>query len=125
MVGGAVILFLPPAPSLLLLAILWAVEVLASTASVPAEEALVADPGESFGLYTFAIGSGAVIGPLIGGWLYDQAGHTVPFCFTALLAFVGICYLAGIGYMFGMFFLVLRKQGHCGLLPRVQKSVIL
>ncbi|MGD2207054.1 MAG: hypothetical protein PVH17_09765, partial [Anaerolineae bacterium] len=43
LVSGAVILFLPHAQSLLLLAILWAVEALAFTASVPAEEALVAD----------------------------------------------------------------------------------
>jgi MFS family permease len=68
---------------------------LAFTASVPAEEALVADlsgqeqRGESFGLYTFASGLGAVVGPLVGGWLYDQAGHSVPFYFTAALVFLG------------------------------------
>jgi DHA1 family multidrug resistance protein-like MFS transporter len=95
LVSGAVILFLPHAPSLLLLAILWAVEALAFTASVPAEEALVADlsgseqRGESFGLYTFASGLGAVVGPLVGGWLYDQVGHSAPFYFTAALVFVG------------------------------------
>lgn len=95
LVGGSVILFLPHTPSLVLLAVLWALEALAFTASVPAEEALVADlsgtdrQGESFGLYTFASGLGAVIGPLIGGWLYDQVGHVVPFYFTAALAFVG------------------------------------
>ena len=95
LVSGAVILFLPHATSLLLLAMLWAVEALAFTASVPAEEALVADlsggeqRGESFGLYTFASGLGAVVGPLVGGWLYDQVGHSAPFYFTAALAFVG------------------------------------
>ena len=95
LVSGMVILVLPHAPSLLLLAVLWAVEALAFTASVPAEEALVADlsghqqRGESFGLYTFASGLGAVFGPLVGGWLYDQVGHAVPFYFTATLVFLG------------------------------------
>jgi DHA1 family multidrug resistance protein-like MFS transporter len=95
LVSSAVILFLPHAPSLLVLAVLWAVEALAFTAAVPAEEALVADlsgseqRGESFGLYTFASGLGAVIGPLVGGWLYDYAGHSVPFYFTAGLGLLG------------------------------------
>jgi MFS family permease len=95
LVSGAVTLFLPHAPSLWLLAILWAVEALAFTASVPAEESLVADlsgsdqRGGSFGLYTFASGLGAVLGPLAGGWLYDQIGHNAPFYFTAALVFVG------------------------------------
>jgi sugar phosphate permease len=94
-ISGAVILALPRAPSLLLLAILWAVEALAFTASVPAEEALVADlsgseqRGESFGFYTFAAGLGAVIGPVVGGWLYDNVGHSVPFYSTAALVFLG------------------------------------
>jgi len=75
LVSGTVILFLPHAPGLLVLAVLWALEALAFTASIPAEEALIADlsdseqQGRSFGLYTFASGLGAVIGPLIGGWL--------------------------------------------------------
>ena len=95
LISSAVILVLPHAPSLWLLALLWAVEALAFTASVPAEEALVADlspseeRGTSFGLYAFASGLGAVIGPLIGGWLYDQVGHTAPFVFTSALAFLG------------------------------------
>ncbi len=94
-VSGAVTLAIPHAPSLLLLAVLWALEALAFTASVPAEEALVADlsgsgrRGESFGLYTFAAGLGAVVGPLVGGWLYDNAGHAAPFYATAATVFLG------------------------------------
>jgi MFS family permease len=100
LVSGLVALSLPHAPSLLLLAALWAIEALAFTASVPAEEALVADlsgserRGESFGLYTFASGLGAVVGPLIGGLLYDQVGHAIPFYFTAALVFVGALLIA-------------------------------
>jgi MFS family permease len=100
LVSGVVTLFLPHAPSLLLLAILWAVEALAFAASVPAEEALVADlsgsdrQGASFGFYTLASGLGAVVGPLIGGWLYDQVGHAVPFYFTAALVLFGAVLIA-------------------------------
>ena len=95
LVSGAVTLFLPHAPNLLLLAALWVVEAVAFTAAVPAEEALVADTsgserrGLSFGFYTFASGLGAVVGPLVGGWLYDQVGPTAPFYFTAALVFLG------------------------------------
>jgi DHA1 family multidrug resistance protein-like MFS transporter len=95
LVSGAVTLFLPHAPSLLLLAVLWVVEAVAFTAAVPAEEALVADSsgseqrGMSFGFYAFASGLGAIVGPLVGGWLYDQVDHAAPFYFTAALVFVG------------------------------------
>jgi len=95
LVSGTVTLFLPLAPSLLLLAVLWVIEAVAFTAAVPAEEALVADTsgseqrGMSFGFYAFASGLGAIIGPFVGGWLYDRVGHTAPFYFTAALVFVG------------------------------------
>jgi MFS family permease len=94
-VSGTVTLLVPHAPSLLLLAALWAVEALAFSAATPAQEALVADlsgggqRGESFGLYTFAAGLGAAVGPLIGGWLYDNAGHVAPFYATAAAVFLG------------------------------------
>jgi MFS family permease len=94
-VSGTMALLLPHAPSLIVLAILLAVEALAFTASIPAEEALVADlsgsqqRGEAFGLFTFASGLGAVLGPLIGGWLYDHTTHTVPFYYMATLVFIG------------------------------------
>lgn len=44
--------------------------------------------GTSYGLYTFAYFLGAVIGPLAGGWLYDQVSPATPFTLnTAVLAF--------------------------------------
>jgi len=68
-----------------LLALLWAVESLGYTVSIPAERAFVADiagadiRGTSYGLYTFAYFLGAAVGPVAGGWLYDNVGHAVPF----------------------------------------------
>lgn len=72
-------------------------EALAFTASVPAEESLVADlsgieqRGRSFGLYTLASDLGAVVEPLASGWLHNQVEHTQHPSILALpLAFLGV-----------------------------------
>ena len=89
LVSALVSLFLPNLSSLLWLILLWAIEALGYTAATPAQEALVADltgqerRGTAYGLYTFAASLGAVVGPLIGGWLYDAQGHAVPFYVNA------------------------------------------
>lgn len=65
---------IPFAQSLWPLALLWAFE----AAAIPTEEALVVDlsDGERLGVvlgfYTAAAGLGGVIGPLLGGWLFDR-----------------------------------------------------
>jgi MFS family permease len=57
----------------------------------PAQEALVADivgkdiRGSAYGLYLFVFSLGAVIGPLIGGWLYDSFGYAVPFYLNGIV----------------------------------------
>ena len=87
--SALVSLFLPNLPSLVWLVLFWAIEALGYTAATPAQEALVADltgqerRGTAYGLYTFAASLGAVVGPLIGGWLYDAQGHAVPFYVNA------------------------------------------
>ena len=86
MVGaGLVSLFVPSLPSLTLLTVLWVIEAVGFSMANPAEAALVADltgegaRGTGFGMYTFAQGVGFILGPLLGGWLYDAAGHAIPF----------------------------------------------
>lgn len=93
LVGAAASAFIPHLRSLAALAGLWAIESAGYAASIPAERAYVADiagqdvRGTSYGLYTFAYFLGAVIGPLAGGWLYDQVGPATPFYLnTAVLA---------------------------------------
>ena len=86
---------MPHLPSVWLLTILWALESLGVIIAAPAERAFVADiagedaRGASYGWYTFAYFFGAVLGPLAGGWLYDNFGHAAPFYLNAGVLLLG------------------------------------
>lgn len=101
-VGAAASALIPHLRSLIPLVILWAIESLGYTASVPAERAFVADiagqdtRGASYGLYTFAYFLGSALGPLAGGWLYDNLGHATPFYLNAAVLLVGAVLVAGV-----------------------------
>jgi MFS family permease len=90
--GSALI---PHLGSVIALTVLWAVESLGYAASLPAERAFVADiagedvRGTSYGLYTFAYFLGAALGPLAGGWLYDNLGHAMPFYLNSVVLIMG------------------------------------
>ncbi|RPJ44518.1 MAG: MFS transporter, partial [Chloroflexi bacterium] len=66
-------------------------EAVCFAASDPASQALVTDltaenqRGRVFGIYALAGGLGAVIGPLAGGWFYDNVGQTSPFIINAVV----------------------------------------
>lgn len=83
--SGIFALLIPTLPSLLWLAVLWALEAVGLAMAGPAEAAFVADltgseqRGAGYGLYTLAASSGAVCGPVLGGWLYDTQSHALPF----------------------------------------------
>ncbi len=93
--AGLVSIGMPAMPSLIFLAALWVLEAVGLSAASPAEAALVADlagrnvRGRGYGLYMFASGLGFTVGPLIGGWLYDSAGHAIPFYANGIILFVG------------------------------------
>jgi len=95
LVGAVATLAVPFVRSLWPLALVWVLEAAAFAAAVPAEEALVVDLagnqklGMTMGLYTAAAGLGAVIGPLLGGWLYDHIGALSVFGTAALLLALG------------------------------------
>ena len=101
-VGAAASALIPNLRSFIPLIILWAIESVGYTASVPAERAFVADiagedtRGTSYGLYTFAYFLGAALGPLVGGWLYDNLGHATPFYLNAVVLLVGALLVAGV-----------------------------
>ncbi len=94
-VSGLSALAVPFVQSLWPLALLWVFEAAAFAAAVPAEEALVVDisgddqQGTALGFYTAAAGLGGVIGPLLGGWLYDRFAALGAFGASALLMVLG------------------------------------
>jgi len=100
LVGALASALVPHLRSVIALTVLWAVESLGYTASVPAERAFVADiagedvRGTSYGFYTFAYFLGAVLGPLAGGWLYDNLGHAMPFYLNTAVLLVGALLVA-------------------------------
>lgn len=83
--SGIVSLCFPGVHSMKLLVVLWVLESIGVVLASPAEKALVADMagenirGSAYGMYLFAASLGAVIGPLMGGWLYDTFGYGFPF----------------------------------------------
>ncbi len=93
-IGALASALIPQLSSLVLLALLWGVDSLGYTASSPAERAFVADiagsdaRGVSYGLYTFAYFLGTAIGPLAGGWLYDNVGKASPFYLNSVMLLV-------------------------------------
>lgn len=76
---------IPLLSSVLLLAILWALQALCYAAGDPAEQALVADltggdqRGRAYSLYAMADDLGATIGPVGGTWLFQAVGAQAPF----------------------------------------------
>ncbi len=91
LVSGLAALAVPFVQSLWPLALLWVIEAAAFAAATPAEEALVIDisgderQGTALGYYTAAAGVGGVIGPLMGGWLYDRFAALGAFGISAAL----------------------------------------
>ncbi len=94
-VAGLAAAAVPFVRSLWPLAVLWVLEAAAFAAATPAEEALVIDvadsahQGSALGYYIAAAALGGVIGPLLGGWIYDRVGAGEAFVTTALLLVLG------------------------------------
>ena len=84
---------------LLPLVVLWVSEAVGFSAATPAEQALVADlsggksRGRSFGMYTTAQSLGQVIGPTLGGSLYESVAHNAPFFFNTIVLWLGAAIL--------------------------------
>jgi len=86
---------LPAITNIFWLAILWSLLALCFAAGDPAEQALVAEltgsnqHGRAYGFYVMASDIGAAIGPLGGGWLFDEIGVSAPFIATGIV--LSIC----------------------------------
>lgn len=94
-VGGFASVLIPHLGSVIALSVLWCIETIGYTISIPAERAFVADiagediRGTSYGMYTFSYFLGAAIGPLAGGWLYDNVGKAMPFYLNTIILILG------------------------------------
>jgi MFS family permease len=83
--SGILSLSLPHLPSIAWLVVLYTLSSAGWALSSPARTALVADfcgdgeRGRAYGLYQFCLFSGTAIGPLVGGYLYDELGRSIPF----------------------------------------------
>jgi MFS family permease len=87
-------LLVPGIPHLPWLIVLWTLRTVGLTAAVPPQKALVSDMtdtdgrGIGYGLYMLAAGLGEVVGPLLGGWLYDAVDHATPFYLSGIVLLV-------------------------------------
>ncbi len=94
-VGGVVALAIPHLRSIWPLIMLWIAESVCFAGATPAEEALVADLSEpearglAYGIYTGTYSLGSVIGPLLGGWVYERCGEATPFFIAAGMLWLG------------------------------------
>jgi len=105
MIGGLIVgavasALIPHLGSLVALALLWTIESASYAAATPAERAFVADiagedvRGSSYGLYTFAYFLGAAVGPLAGGWLYDNTHPAMPFYLNTVVLLISAVLVA-------------------------------
>jgi MFS family permease len=95
-VAGVLSLLLPSVSSLIWLVVLVTLLAVGWAIFEPAKAALVADPsdretiGMGYGLCELAGGLGAALGPLLGGWLYDVMGQTVPFYINGVVLLASV-----------------------------------
>ncbi|MGH2594065.1 MAG: MFS transporter [Anaerolineae bacterium] len=78
---------------------LWMGEAAGFSAATPAEQALVADisggrRGTAFGVYTFALSMGQVLGPFVGGQLYERIAPSAPFYVNTAVLWLGALIMA-------------------------------
>jgi MFS family permease len=96
---GLSCLCLPLFSSLAWMIVWWTLKTLGLAAALPPQKALISDltedttRGTGYGLHTFATSLGSAVGPLVGGWVYDIYGHTIPFVLT------GVILLASLGWV--------------------------
>lgn len=94
-VSALTMFILPSLTSIIGLAVLWSVLALCFAAGDPAEQALVAEltgsdqHGQAYGFYVMAADIGAALGPLGGGWLYDNFNPATPFVANGVI--LAIC----------------------------------
>jgi MFS family permease len=100
MISAITSCIMPSLSSLGWFVVVFALNAFGIVTATPAQKAMAGDLtrrehwGRAFGLYTFTASLGIVIGPLLGGWLYDQVGRATPFYANAVLLTVSALWAA-------------------------------
>jgi DHA1 family multidrug resistance protein-like MFS transporter len=77
----------------------WTLKTVGLAAALPPQKALVSDltadatRGTAYGLHTFATSLGSAVGPLVGGWVYETYGHSIPFVLTGLFLLASLAWV--------------------------------
>jgi MFS transporter, DHA1 family, multidrug resistance protein len=77
----------------------WTLKTLGLAAALPPQKALISaltaetTRGTAYGLHTFATSLGSVVGPVVGGWIYETWGHTTPFRLTGLILLASLAWV--------------------------------
>jgi len=100
MISAITSCIMPNLSSLGWFVVVFALNALGIVTATPAQKAMAGDLtrrehwGRAFGLYTFTASLGIAVGPLLGGWLYDQVGQAMPFYANAVLLVVSALWAA-------------------------------
>lgn len=84
-VSGFVSVFIPTTNSIIILAVLWCIQVVGSYLEGPAESSIYSreteesSHGELYGIYSSVGSLGAIVGPLLGGFIYEKISHGMTF----------------------------------------------
>jgi predicted MFS family arabinose efflux permease len=81
----------PFLPNLIWLVVLYTLSAVGGAMADPARQAMVGDlaneqeRGRVYGVYELVVGIGMSLGPLLGGWIYDNVGQDIPFFINGAL----------------------------------------
>ncbi|HIG42836.1 MAG: MFS transporter [bacterium] len=88
---GLLYITLPLLPNLIWLVVLYTLSAVGGAMADPARQAMVGDlsneqeRGRIYGLYELVVSLGASMGPIFGGWIYDNVGQSLPFFINGML----------------------------------------
>jgi DHA1 family multidrug resistance protein-like MFS transporter len=91
LLSGLLYSMFPFLPNLIWLVVLYTLSAVGGAMADPARQAMVGDlaneqeRGRIYGVYELVVGIGASLGPLLGGWIYDNVGQDIPFFMNGFL----------------------------------------